>query len=76
MVNEHNADLMIRNLGFSHYESILTENHCGGIWCLWNPVNIYVTIITKENRVIHCDVVDNTNSKRFVLRTIYAPAQN
>ena len=31
MVNEQNADLIIRTLGFSHYERIPTDNHCGGI---------------------------------------------
>lgn len=64
MVNGHNANLIIRNLGFSHYESIPTVNHCGGIWCIWNQVNIDVTIIAKESRPIHCHVVDNTNSKQ------------
>ena len=34
MVNEQNADLIIRNLGFSHFNTITTKNHCGGIWCL------------------------------------------
>ena len=33
MVNEQNKKLIIRNLGFSQYDTIPTFNHGGGIWC-------------------------------------------
>jgi len=74
MVNEQNADLIIRTLGFSHYERIPTDNHCGGILCPWDSVNVDVIIIAKESRAIHCHVVDNVNNKQCMLTIIYAPA--
>jgi len=51
-------------------------NYYGGIWCLWNQINIDVTIIAKQSRAIHYHVVDNTNSKQFILTATYAPAQD
>jgi len=76
MVNKQNADLIIKMLGFSHYERIPTDNHCGGIWCLWNSVNVDGTIIAKESRGIHCHVVDNVNNNQCMLTAIYAPARS
>jgi len=76
MVNAQNADLIIRTLGFSHYERIPTDNHCGGIWCLWNPVNVDITIITKDSRAIHCHVTDNGNNMHCMLTAIYALARS
>jgi len=76
MVNEQNVDLIFKTLGFSHYERIPTNNHCGGIWCLWNSINVNVTIIAKETRAIHCHVIDNVHNKQCMLSAIYAPARN
>jgi len=76
MVNEHNADLIIKTLGFSHYERIPTDNHCSGIWCLWNSINVDVTIIAKESRAIHCHVIHNVNNKQCMLIAIYAPGRS
>jgi len=75
MVNDHNADSIIRNLGFSHYDMIPPENHSGGIWCLWNPINIYMSILAKESRPIHCHIKDNATNKQCISTTIYAPTQ-
>ena len=76
MVAEQNANLIISSLGFSHNERIPTVNHCDGIWCLWNPVNIDLTVVMKENRALHCYIVDNANNKQCTLTTVYAPAQS
>ena len=68
-------NLIIRNLDFSQYNIISAEDHCGGIWCLWNPINIDMTIMPKENRAIHCHIMDNANNKQCILIAIYALAQ-
>jgi len=75
MVNEQDANLIITNLGFSHYDTIPTENHCGGIWCLWNPINVDVSILVKESRAIHCQIKDNVKNKQCLLTAVYALAQ-
>ena len=49
LVNNQNADSIIRNLGFSHYDMIPIENHCGRMWCLWNAINVDVSILAKES---------------------------
>ena len=54
---------------------IPTFNHRGGIWCLWNPSNIEVNVIAKENNAIHCHVIEKDNNKQFILSTVYAHAQ-
>jgi len=76
MVKEQNAESIITTLGFSHHERIPSTNHCGGIWCFWNPVNVDVTIITKDNRAIHCSVADMITNKHCILTAVYAPAQS
>jgi len=73
MVTKHHADQIIRTLGFSHYEKIPVENHFAGIWCLWNSINIDVTIMAKEPRAIHSHVMDKINTKQCLLTAIYAP---
>ena len=75
MVNEHHAYLIIRNLGFSYYERIPAENHYGRIWCLWNLLNVNVTIMATESKAIHCHVMDKINNKQCLLTTIYAPCR-
>jgi len=75
MVNEQNADLIVRKLGLSHYNMIPTFNHCGGIRCLWNPINIDVSILAKESRAIDCHIKDNLNNKQCILIAVYAPTQ-
>jgi len=42
---------------------------------LWNPVNIEVNVIAKENRAIHCHIIEKVTNKQFILSTIYAPTQ-
>jgi len=74
MVNKYNADLIIQSLGFTNYAKIPIDNHCGGIWCLWNLVNVNVTIMATES--IHCHVVDNVNNKQCMLTAIYTPARS
>jgi len=75
MVNDQNADLIIGTLGFSHYDMIPTVNHCGGIWCLWNPINIEVSTLAQESRAIHCHIKDIAKNKECILTTVYALAQ-
>ena len=75
MVNDQHAGLIRRNLGFSHYDMIPTENHCGGIWCLWNPINVEVSILAKESRAAHCLIKDSVNNKQCLLTAVYTPAQ-
>ena len=74
MVNDQTADLIIGTLGFSHYEMIPIVNHYGGIRCLWNPINIEVSILAKE-RGIHCHIKDIAKNKECTLTTGYALAQ-
>ena len=42
---------------------------------MWNPSNIEVNVIAKENRAIHCHVIEKDNYKQFMLSAVYAPAQ-
>ena len=75
MVNEQNMELIVRHLGFLQYDTVPTFNHGGEIWCLWNPINIEVNVISKENRAIHYHVIEKVNNKQFILLAIYAHAQ-
>ena len=76
MVNDQNADLIIGTLGFSHYDTIPPVNHCCGIGVNGiYPIYIEVSILAKENRVIHCHIKDIAKNKECILMTVYAPAQ-
>ncbi|KAJ8436279.1 hypothetical protein Cgig2_025708 [Carnegiea gigantea] len=45
-------------MGFDHFDFVLSVNHAGGIWALWNNKNCHASILTKENRAIHMLVHD------------------
>jgi len=47
----------------------------GGIWYLWNSVNFNLNVMAKDNRAIHCHVIDKDSSKYILLTAVYAPAQ-
>ena len=70
----NNVDLIIKTLGYDHYELFPTFNHTGGLWVLWHFLNIDVAMMVKEVRAIHCYVFDKSNAQHFVLSDIYAPA--
>ena len=80
MLNDQNVDLIIETFGYSEYDMIPTVNHFGGIWCLWNPINIRVSILAKESRAIHCHMKDiaknkdTAKNKECILTIVYALA--
>ena len=75
MVNCQNTDRIISKLGYSHFSSVPTDNHVGGLWILWNTANVDVTILFKELRFIHCLVYDKISAKQCLITAVYAPAQ-
>ena len=40
MVSEQTTRKIIVQLGFDHFDFVSPHNHSGGIWVLWNNVNI------------------------------------
>ena len=76
MVNEQNAQQIIRTLGFRNFDFILPQNHVGGIWLLWKDNNVDLDNIAKEHRAIHCSVFEKGTNKQCVVTTVYAPTQN
>jgi len=75
MVNCPNTDRIIGHLGYTHFSTVPTVNHVGGIWVLWNTANVDVTVLTKELRFVHCLVLDKINAKQCLVSAVYAPAQ-
>ena len=75
MTNKINTDRIISRLGYEHFDYVLPENHCGGIWILWNNVNISAQDILKEQRVIHMLIHDKLIPKESIMSAIYDPAQ-
>ena len=63
MVNCENTNWIIPQLGYTHYSSIQSLNHVGGIWSLWNNNNVEVTVVAKEPRILHCMVLDKHTAK-------------
>jgi len=53
MVNEKNIATLLPLMWFDHFDFVLSANHSGGSNVLWNEGNIYVSILTKERRVVH-----------------------
>ena len=74
MVNDHNAEIIAINLGFSNFDTIPLENRPGGLWCLCNTNNVEVTMVSKESSAIQCHILDKCNGKQCVLSVVYAPA--
>ncbi|KAJ8435767.1 LOW QUALITY PROTEIN: hypothetical protein Cgig2_019186 [Carnegiea gigantea] len=69
MTNEVNTHQIISKLGYDHFDYVLPENHCGGIWILWNNDNISVQVFLKEQRAIHLLVHDKIfNKRKYTIR--------
>jgi len=75
LVNCQNSSLIISQLGYKFSSTIPPVNHMGGIWLLWNDINVDVSIIAKEPRIMHCLVHDKLTSKDCILSAVYAPAR-
>ena len=75
MVNCQNTDRIISHLGYTHFSTVPTVNHVGGIWILWNTANVDITVLTKELRFVHCLVLDKITAKQCLVSAVYAPAQ-
>jgi len=76
MVSEQTTRKLIAKLGFEHFDFVSPHNHSGGIWVLWNNVNIHANVLLKEDRAIHMLVLDVAIQKLSVFSGIYAPAQS
>ena len=76
MVSEQTTRKLIAKLGFEHFDFVSPHNHSGGIWVLWNNVNIHANVLLKEDRAIHMLVLDCDIQKLSVISGIYAPAQS
>jgi len=74
MVNDCTADRIVKSLGYQFYDTIPTFNQTGGIWVLWNTVNVDVTVMAKEDRVLPCVVYEKSTAKQVLLSAVYAPA--
>jgi len=58
MASDQTTRKIIAKLGFEHFDFVSPQNHSGGIWVLWNNVNIHADVLLKENRAIHMLVMD------------------
>ena len=76
MISEQTTRKLIAKLGFEHFDFVSPHNHSGGIWVLWNNVNIHANVLLKEDRAIHMLVFDVAIQKLSVISGIYAPAQS
>jgi len=70
MVSEANTKRIIHTLGFGNFDHMLPINHMGGIWVLWNNVNIMANVLLKEHRAIHMLVFYNSIQKLLVISGI------
>ena len=70
MVSEQTTRKIIAQLGFDHFDFVSPHNHSGGIWVLWNNVNIHANILLKENRAIHMLVMDLAIQKLCIISGI------
>ena len=75
MVSEANTKRIIHTLGFENFDYMFSVNHMGGIWVLWNNINIMANVLLKEHRAIHMLVFYNSIQKLSVISGVYAPAQ-
>jgi len=76
LVNDTNICRILPQMGFEHYDFVSPVNHFGGIAVLWKIGNIHVSILLKQQRVIHMMVHDTANAKNTIISEIYALAQN
>ena len=76
MASEETTQKILPLLGFDHYDHTLPVNHSGGIWVLWNKMNIMANVLLKEDRAIHMLVFDVHLQKFSIISGVYAPAQS
>ena len=76
MVSEENTQRLISRLGFHYHAFSNPINHSGGIWVLWNDINIRANVLLNEDRAIHMLVFEFSTQKFSIISGIYAPAQS
>lgn len=64
------ASSIIYTLGFDSYIKIDAMGFSGGIWLLWNPLNITIDPLASSFQELHCKVTVSNSS--FILSAIYA----
>jgi len=75
MVSEEHTNRLISRLGFQKHDFINPINHSGGIWVLWNEMNIRANVLLKDNRAIHMLVFEYSSQKFSIISGIYAPTK-
>jgi len=63
MISEETTKRIIPHLEFQCYDFSPPINHSGGIWVLWNKMNVMANVLLKEDRAIHMLVFENSTQK-------------
>ena len=52
------ADRVVKKLGFSNWWRVEATGYAGGIWVLWNEVEVSVEYICSTTQLLHCNIKD------------------
>ncbi|XP_061343807.1 uncharacterized protein LOC133289818 [Gastrolobium bilobum] len=65
---------IIRSLGFNNFIIADAHGYSGGIWVVWDPVDVNITLINKQDQFIHV-WVEFPRKDGFFWTTVYASPQ-
>lgn len=68
------ATAIISSQGYEHFFKVDAMGFSGGIWILWNPINIVVELITSTFHEVYLRV--QVHSSTFLLTALYASVTN
>lgn len=68
------ADHVVHRIGLGGSIRVEARGFSGGIWCLWNPAAINISVLAREEFCIHLKVNPST-PKEWILTVVYASPQ-
>ncbi|XP_061365839.1 uncharacterized protein LOC133309117 [Gastrolobium bilobum] len=73
-VSVNKALSIIRSLGFTSYIIADAHGYAGGVWVAWDPNDVNISLIRKQDQFIHC-WVEFPGKEGFCSTVVYASPQ-
>lgn len=72
-VKEPQASEICRSLGYSNWVCADPIGFVGGVWILWNEVDVHLTPITMTPHAIHATMEVRNSPNTWLISATYAP---
>lgn len=71
-ISGRRAEIVVRKLGFHNWIRLEASGFAGGIWVLWDKIDVSIELIDSSTQFIHCKVRDKKSMTSTLVTFIYA----